>query len=255
MEPLLDNGALATDAMLSWARSSLCWESGRSVCERTFISTLQTEKEWCCPPRSWPCIQGVFSFDKGLIGIRRSSSGPLRPTEGTKRGLCMWFAFTVTRQPVCVQHRQHKTLRQAPGRYVFHTTAGSDKMEVWWFLRVCMSVAAAVKHLNATFGKGGKEKALAWPGWWASWRCRGRRAVWACSSFSGTACRNPAASGQPRPGSWSEWTAARLCLHPRCPRWWGWTVRRQPATALPARPLTPPSQNHQTITLLNVAVH
>lgn len=82
MQLLLDNGALPTDAMLSWARSSLCWESGRSVCERTFISTLQTGKSDIALWGAGPCIQGVFSFEKGLIGIRSSFSGLLRGLRG-----------------------------------------------------------------------------------------------------------------------------------------------------------------------------
>lgn len=74
-----------------------------------------------------------------------------------------------------------------------------------------------------------------WPEWWGSWRCRERLAAPVCSSCGGTACRNPADAGRPRPGSGSEWTAAPLCLHPRCRRWWGSISQHRPATAPPVR--------------------
>lgn len=75
------------------------------------------------------------------------------------------------------------------------------------------------------------------PGRWGSWRRHGRHAAPLCSSSAGTACRSPVDVGRPRPGSWSGWTAAPRCLHPRCPHWWGWTAQHRPTTAPPARPL------------------
>lgn len=117
-----------------------------------------------------PCIQGVFSFEKGLIGIRRSFSGLLRGLRGqsmafacdlpplsqvslsawtkTAQDSNRWQAFSESWQAkgrcVCLQQNR---LRQAACCVLYSINGSPDTQNggVWWFLCLYTSVVSIIK--------------------------------------------------------------------------------------------------------------
>lgn len=138
---LPDRGVLATDAMLSWLRSSLCWDSGRSVCwEIACFVLLRTHNKRFIQSqkKSRPCIflqhweqreccvlsaEGMVadtqrdSFDGGLIRIRGSEAVFPALGRSDRQGwqsvaFYMWFAFYCHKSAPQHGTRQHNTLEQ-----------------------------------------------------------------------------------------------------------------------------------------------